>query len=200
VVDGQEMNHIKPHLLWDLGSEASPRVRRWESTKNYDFFDGEHNGYGRLPQPVTHRRQIYFNKTEGWWLLRELLTGEGKHRFDLYFHFAPLPIEPAQGKPRAVRTNCQGANLLIIPVEIMSLNESIDLTMEITQEWISPSYGIRHPAPVVRYSCVAQTPVVFRILLRAYVNQVPYNDDIEEFVANVLSDENLDNLMNLEPN
>ena len=199
VVDGQEMNHINPQLLWDLGNDATPRVRRWESTDTYDFFDGEHSGYERLPHPVIHRRQVYFSKTGRWWLLRDLLAGEGKHRFDLYFHLAALPVEPVQGMLLAVRTACQGANLVIVLVEATSAGEPIEPTMEIIQGWVSPSYGVRHPAPVVRYTYMAQTPVEFLTLLHPFVDQMPRNDHVGTLIANVLFDENLGYLMNLKP-
>jgi hypothetical protein len=145
VVDGREQNDFPGENLFNMGRGASVRVNRWEVGEDRDFLDAEHHGYRRLAGPVVHRRQILFLKREGYWLIRDVLEGKDTHRFDLYFHLAPMPVEPADGFPLAVRTRGPGTDLAILPLRAEGLK------VEIEEGWVSPSYGVRERAPVVRY-------------------------------------------------
>ena len=54
--------------------------------EDYDFFDAEHYGYNHFTNPVTHRRQIIFDKRDSCFFIRDILSGDGKHLFEIYFH------------------------------------------------------------------------------------------------------------------
>jgi len=160
VVDGQEMNRFDQRRLFQMCNDAIPRVHRWEVSDRYDLFDGEHSGYERLKHPVTHCRQVYLDKREGIWIVRDRLTGQGEHRFDLYLHFAPMSLLFDEGEPLAVRTDCaQGANLAVVPLQ------RDGLSAEISEGWVSYSYGKKVKAPVLRYSKIAQVPTEFVTVL-----------------------------------
>jgi len=159
VVDDEEMNRFDEDLLFSMQFDAVPKINKWEVTKKYDFFDGEHSGYERLPNPVTHRRQIYFNKEEEYWVIRDLLTGEGVHKFDLYFHFAPMKIEKDSKDQLTVRTKVGESNISLIPLEMKNLN------MEIQKGWMSYSYGRKVEAPIVKYTKTTQVPTEFVTLI-----------------------------------
>jgi hypothetical protein len=160
VVDGEEMNRFVDRRLFQMRNDAIPKVHRWEVSGSADFFDGEHSGYERLKEPVTHRRQVYFDKREGLWIIRDRLTGAGEHRFDLYFNFSPLTLLFDEGDPLAVRTDCAGgASLAVVPLDREGLSA------EISQGWVSYSYGTKIEAPVVRYSKTAHVPAEFLTVL-----------------------------------
>ena len=53
IVDGQEINRLRPELLWDLEYDAKPELRRFETSDTRDVFVGAHAGYRRLAEPVT---------------------------------------------------------------------------------------------------------------------------------------------------
>ena len=103
----------------------------------------------------VHRRQIYFNKLEGYWLVNDILDGKGVHQFDLYFHFAPMEIVLDDELPLVVKTMTDGANLAIIPL----ITEGV--SVEILDGWVSFSYGTKEKVPVAKYSKKAQTPIYF---------------------------------------
>ena len=160
VVDGQEMNRFDERQLFRMRNDAIPEVHRWEVSDEYDVFDGEHSGYERLPNPVTHRRQVHFDKAEGFWIVRDSLTGRGEHRFDLYFHFAPMKLINDEGDSLTVRTDCEeGANLAVVPLQ------RDGLSVEISEGWVSYSYGTKVEAPIVKYSKVAEVPTEFVTIL-----------------------------------
>lgn len=161
VVDGQEMQRFKERILFRFSEDARPRVLTWHTCPESDFFDGEHCGYTRLSRPVLHRRQVVFDKMRKLWLVRDLLTGQGEHTFDLCFHFAPLPIDRwPGGDSLAVRTHCPtGANLILVPLA------TDGLSVRIFDGWVSPSYGCKAPAPVACYSKRTTVPTEFITLL-----------------------------------
>ncbi|RLB06316.1 MAG: hypothetical protein DRG83_00550 [Deltaproteobacteria bacterium] len=186
VGDSQEQSRFDENKLFSIGFDATVRVNKWQVAKEYDFFDGEHSGYERLKNPLTHRRQILFDKREGYWLVKDILTGKGMHRFDLYFHFAPMEIgilsHPKESKELlgmvknirnplvkkdfnvdeslVIETRIpEEANLLIIPAN------SWNMSLEITRGWVSGNYGTKEAAFVVEYTKVDECPVELITLL-----------------------------------
>ncbi|NAS88577.1 hypothetical protein C4E24_02390 [ANME-1 cluster archaeon AG-394-G21] len=154
VVDGEEQNRFDKDNLFGMKLDAAVKMNRWVVTENYDFLDAEHSGYSRLN--VVHRRQIYFNKEEQYWVIRDMLTGEGgyKHKFDLYFHFAPMSLK--EKDELVIETgNKTGANIAIAPLETDGLRLAIE------NGWVSYSYGKKVEAPIVKYSKTAEVPTEF---------------------------------------
>ncbi len=145
VIDGQEMNRFEEARLFAMHNDALPTVHAWQTTEEYDFFDAEHNGYQRLPQPVVHQRQIYFDKREVFWLIRDIFSGEGEHLLELYFHFTPQEI--SHDEALVVKTIGQAeAGLAIVPLK------RDDLTLDLLSGWVSYGYGVRIKAPIARYT------------------------------------------------
>lgn len=175
VVDGEEQNKFDENELFSMGLDATMKVNRWELNNIYDFLDAEHNGYERLENPVIHRRQILFDKVGGYWVIKDILSGEGTHQFDLYFHFAPLEVEIDGRFPLMARTKTEGANLAIIPLEVEGIS------VEIEKGWVSFRYGIKEEAPMVRYQKKAQAPTEFCFVL--YPHKEPI--DIDEVMCRV---------------
>ena len=181
VVDGEEQNRFGERNLFWIEHDAIPQVNRWVVDEEYDLFDGQHSGYERLIEAVTRRRQIYFYKVAGFWIVRDLLTGIGEHVFDLYFHFAPMEVVFDEEMPLAVRTRCsRGTDLAVIPLRTEGVS------VDIKQGWVSYSYGTRVEAPVVRYTKTAEVPTEFITVLFP-VRQPTSVDEVRKMVAPVLS-------------
>lgn len=184
VIDGKEQNEFSEKGVFGLKSfDAIAKLNKWESNGEYDFFDAEHYGYHKLSNPVTHRRQIYFNKKDGYWIIKDILTGEGIHTFDLYFHFEPMKLEQDKDDPLIIKTKCKGWNIALIP-----LNPD-GLTIEIIDGWISYSYGTKVKAPVVRYSKIGIVPTTFLTVLYLYKEEIDFDKakrNAFEFMNNFL--------------
>ena len=177
VVDGEEQNRFDEDELFTMGLDAAVKANKWLITEKYDFLDAEHNGYTRLKNPVVHRRQIYFNKEKEYWMIKDMLTGEGgyKHKFDLYFHFAPMELK--EKDELAIETdNKNGVNIMIMPLE----TEGIE--MEIENGWVSYSYGRKVETPIVKYSKTAAVPTEFVTVIA--IGQMP---SVEEVGINMKS-------------
>ena len=183
VVDGEEQNRFDEDELFTMKLDADVKVNKWEGTDKYDFLDAEHNGYARLTNSIVHRRQIYFNKEDGYWIIKDTLTGKERNKFDLFFHFAPMKVglltmnENVLMRIRRIKNqlidceikidesfvietkNNDGTNLLVIPLNVN------DLSVEILNGWVSNSYGTKEKASIIKYSKVANCPTEFLTLL-----------------------------------
>ncbi len=156
VVDGKEQNRFDEKNLFRMGNEAKVKVNKWETSDKYDFLDAQHSGYELLSEPVTHHRQILFNKKEGYWMIKDFLIGKSKHAFDLYFHFAPMKIEVNKENPLVVHSNIKGGtNMVIVPME------TEELKVFTKEGGRSYSYGEKVKATTVKYSKTAKAPIKF---------------------------------------
>lgn len=172
VVDDVEQNSFDEDKLFAIKPDAAVKVNRWLTTENHDFLDAEHNGYARLKASVIHKRKIFFNKYEKYWIIKDMLAGERgyKHRFDLYFHFAPMELKVRDDL--VIETdNKNGANIMV------SLLETEGIEMKIETGWVSYSYGRKVGAPIVKYSKIAETPTEFITVIAA--GQMPPVKEIE---------------------
>ncbi|MGQ0603339.1 MAG: alginate lyase family protein [Anaerolineales bacterium] len=147
---------------WRVLRPARSTLHHWLSGPQFDFVDGEHDGYTRLLDPVVHRRQIFFLKPD-YFIVLDQLTGRGNHRFDLHFHLAAdLQAEAEGALVRAIGAEGRGVVLCSaqrIPAEILFGNEAP------IQGWVSRHSSEKQPAPVVRYTQTAQAPVEFGTVL-----------------------------------
>lgn len=86
VVD--EHSSSLPAGPFSWGPRARGTLRAWSTVRGHDFFEGSHDGYHRLADPVTHIRSILLAEG-GCWVIRDRLVAAATHRYDLGFHFAP---------------------------------------------------------------------------------------------------------------
>ncbi|MFH4308114.1 heparinase II/III family protein, partial [Acinetobacter baumannii] len=68
-VDDEEQNETDRLAPFAIGDQARPRVLRWDAGPDADHVIAEHYGYGRLSQPITHRRAVFFDKRRLFWLI-----------------------------------------------------------------------------------------------------------------------------------
>jgi hypothetical protein len=174
VVDGEEQNRIDPKTLFQTGQEARVKLNKFSSNHDYDILDLVHTGYERLLNPVIHRRQICFDKKENYWIVRDIFEGKGSHHYDLYLHFKPLEIIADKEHHLVVKTDCSGANLAVIPL----VTDGLEL--KITHGWVSPGYGLKQQARVVKYSRDGQPSVIFCNILYPYRDRIDVQSVIEK--------------------
>jgi len=173
VIDNKEQNEFDKDGLFGMAYQATVGVNRWEVNEEYDFLDVEHNGYKRLKYPVIHRRQIYFDKVNGCWIIRDLLSGKGKHQSALYFHFAPMELELEPAYPLAVKTKTEDSNIMIIPLDTEGVS------VEIIDGWVSSRYGVKQRAPIVKYSQDSAVPCSFCNIVYPYQGEVEIDKAVD---------------------
>jgi hypothetical protein len=114
-VDGQDQAR---------GAAATMLPHEWLSTNGFDFADLAHEAYGA--QKINHRRKLLFVKPD-YYVLCDLLTGEGSHKYEQFFHFAGVNQSTAstarldEKTLAAASTNDAMANVQIIPAHTEGL-------------------------------------------------------------------------------
>ncbi|HEX8151249.1 MAG TPA: alginate lyase family protein [Pyrinomonadaceae bacterium] len=158
-VDGFEQNTTPESAPFFNGDEARPRLLSFDVTDESDFAAAEHQGYERLPAgAVTHRRQVTFDKRGRYWLLEDILTGEGTHDFRFVFHAAPGRELRAQGSAVEILDSASGARLFIV-----SLDGHESVTVE--PRWSSRDYGHKEQSSAAVWKIRAAAPLRARWLL-----------------------------------
>jgi uncharacterized heparinase superfamily protein len=173
VVDRTEQNEMVGPFA--MRRDASVTVTVWSSQPKLAFLDATHSGYERLPEPVSHRRRIWFRMEPFAWLVVDALIGCGSHAVESFLHLAPggevarardrgtarlreieatledlrakIELEhPLAARPDAAVSYLQGTvGILIVP-----LNWPSSPCME--PGWVAPRWGQRISAPVIRLS------------------------------------------------
>jgi len=84
-MDDRSSSETGSAFTWKTRAEATRK--RWITDERFDFFEGSHDGYRRLPDGGTHTRSILFIKND-YWIIRDLVETEGEHEYALNFHYA----------------------------------------------------------------------------------------------------------------
>jgi Heparinase II/III-like protein/Heparinase II/III N-terminus len=157
-----EVDQALPDGLFAWTAIPDVKAETWLNGQTFDFFTGSHNGYRRLSDPVTHRRAV-FHVSGGLWFVHDVAGGAGVHLLESFWHFAP-----------DVRVKNEHGILLADPVTVDSTTAPglALLTVcnsawktEITEGLVSPVYGLKQVAPVVRATLRTKLPEDCGVLL-----------------------------------
>ncbi|MGB7925838.1 MAG: alginate lyase family protein [Pyrinomonadaceae bacterium] len=152
-VDGVEQNTTDERLPFVIGDEAHPRVLRWETNAGRDLVVAEHDGYGRLPRPVTHRRAVALNKRERCWMIEDTLLGVGERLLRFRFHIAP-GLETSLHGDTILRAcdKIKNVRLLIAPLDPIA-------GPELEPRFASIDYGAKSPSVSACWAVRVSGPV-----------------------------------------
>jgi asparagine synthase (glutamine-hydrolysing) len=87
-VDHQDQMKMLTRFTWT--DWATGKVLRHDR----EIWQGEHDGYSRLPDPVHHRRTV-LSLGEDRWLVVDHLTGRQRHHYALHWLLDDVPYEQA---------------------------------------------------------------------------------------------------------
>ena len=152
-VDGEELNRfINPDALWQLHYDAIPAGVTWSSTPAGSYFHGSHIGYRRLAQPVDVTREIFLPESGRFAVIRDRISGRGRHRIEWRFHLDPGVR--AEEQDDAVRL-CAGGTQACL----RAVGSSAPVRIHLEPGWVSPSYGVRVPTSVATAALDREVPV-----------------------------------------
>jgi hypothetical protein len=168
VVDGLDQSEMAGTFSWKRKADA--RVLQDFTFPGISYISGEHDGYCRLRQPVTHRRRVVHIHS-GYWIVIDEMRGTGEHEYEVFHHFASGARLLVFGEEAKGEVECQvrdGNSELQI-----SLYASVPVQTDVAcgqvgpiQGWSSEQYGKRRPAPVLCTGMRAAAPVGIVSLLR----------------------------------
>src|SRR5262249_24666454 len=93
MVDDQPQSIPSKPFSWRTA--ANCRLREFVEHSAAIFFQGSHDGYERLNDPVKHTRSVLFVKPDArndlpeCLIVRDQFTAEKRHRYTIRYHFAP---------------------------------------------------------------------------------------------------------------
>lgn len=95
-VDGVDQSVSGGNFLWIKHAQAqvvaierTPLVERWVAS---------HDGYARLKHPITHRREILFEKEQSRLQVTDELLGSGVHDVEIFWHFSAACAVTTDGR------------------------------------------------------------------------------------------------------
>jgi hypothetical protein len=170
-VDGADQAEPSGPFVWR--SLPDVHIESWVTAKTFDLFVARHTGYARLPNPVIHRRCVFYLKSQ-FWLVIDLAEGKGTHRLELSWHLTPESV-PRVCARQAVHFVAEGESALALLTP-----EDHDWIQELNYGSYSRVYGMKEPCPVLRFEKETQLPATFATLLHpARANDAPLGRLIE---------------------
>jgi hypothetical protein len=152
-VDGQDQAEITGPFSWK--NSLRVKVEHWSTGQQFDFFEGSHDGYSRLPSPVTHRRWV-FHRKGNFWLVLDRAEGSGQHQLDIAWHIGST-LSQASSRQHVFGDRQSG--LALLTAEGHGWEESVN------RDYWSPAYGQRERANVLNFGARLQLPADFATLL-----------------------------------
>ncbi len=140
-VDGVDQSVSGGNFLWVKHAQA--QLIALERTPLVDRWVGSHDGYGRLKQPVIHRREIQFEKQPSRLQVTDELLGSGTHQIEMFWHFAEQCAVVANG--RDVRVSCGDVLLSMTLPEELRCNVHRGVERPQPTGWISRSFDVKVP-------------------------------------------------------
>jgi len=151
-VDGLDQARPAGPFAWKNLPQV--KIDRWVAGKTFDYFSGRHNGYCRLPSPVTHRRRVFYLR-DRFWLVHDTAAGEGNHHLALNWHLRHCMTSTWSSPHARVFSAEDGQGLAFLTVQGQTWRS------EIESAEISPAYGLREPSLALRYFTETSLPAEF---------------------------------------
>src|ERR671936_376617 len=85
-IDGRDQSEQGGNFMWVKHARAGCGL--WLSSAEKDTFEGWHDGYMRLADPVKHRRLLELDKRARRLVIEDSLTMAEEHEVELFFHCA----------------------------------------------------------------------------------------------------------------
>ena len=134
--------------------------RTFVAEAGFAYFEGSHDGYQRLSDPVTHTRSVFFVEADdesdlpAYLVVRDRFDARERHRYAIHYHFpAGCDVEVEKEEVRA--TDPSGARLVVRGFG------SVGLRARVRAGWVSRGYGHRDLAPVAVIEAEAAGPQEF---------------------------------------
>lgn len=160
-VDQAEQNRVIPGKLFCLHPDSRLFVLQWEIGQPIEQVVAEHSGYGRLSDPVRHRREVLYHRADGLWQVTDHLSNVSdrsqSHRLEWTLAFAPHCSLHPEGTGWHVVTSTQ--HLWLEGPRLSAADWSTEIHPQVELEEIALQYGVTCPAPFLRWSWVGPLPV-----------------------------------------
>jgi hypothetical protein len=149
------------HIDYEITRTDDPKRKQELQAQRYPLIPPEKR------VKVTHRRNILFAKPD-YWIMSDILTGEGEHKIESLLHLLPASELEIKGKSITVKNG--NAALLVFPFPQSNLDlKIVKGEMDPIQGWIPVQPWAGHkPSPCVIYTIKENLPVSLITVLFPY--------------------------------
>ncbi|MBN1345164.1 MAG: alginate lyase family protein [Phycisphaerae bacterium] len=149
VVDGVDQSVMSGPFMWAERAEA--RCVAWEPSEHGGRVVGEHDGFMRLGDPVTHRRSVALDGLGREVFVEDEVVGEGDHDVMVCFHVSDgVRTDRGEGTTFVVTTD--GGEVWITLDEKLSI-QVFSGSEDPIAGWVSPGYHRKAIATSVVGTC-----------------------------------------------
>ena len=157
-IDGLDQSVQGGNFLWLAKANAGCSL--WLSSAEKDCFEGWHDGYRRLGDPVTHRRRIELDKAARRVLIEDTLEMAEDHEVELFFHCHEESRLVQTRHGYLIRRNA--ALRMTLPQAEGARVQVREGSLAPISGWVSRTFDSRAPAPTIAWSARLSGRTVLR--------------------------------------
>jgi len=163
-VDGLDQSVIGGNFMWM--HKANSTLRQYVDNDRGQVFEGEHDGYRRLDDPVIHRRKIEFDSLLGIFVVSDVIVCKATHQVDIHWHIAESCSVEVNGDAVTVTSASGSSGMTISAKGLIPTLASGD--EEQPSGWISRRFDKKCATTTVRYTSMVHgtTEFVTQIAVR----------------------------------
>lgn len=162
-VDGRNQSEIAGRFLWS--SKANTRLLRVEESPGQVTIEAEHDGYVRLPDPVTHRRTVCFDRATGNVSIEDDFRCTGRHEVELFFHMHEEAVVLCVRDGEA-QMDWRGRHIVFSSPDCNACWEIIRGSDNPKLGWRSRRFNQKQPTGTLRIQAEIDGPTTIRTHLR----------------------------------
>jgi hypothetical protein len=145
-VDGADQSRQADNFFWVRKARAGCSL--WLSSANKDVFEGWHDGYMKLGDPVKHRRLIELDKRSRKIVVEDTLEMEEDHEVELFFHCGEhCTVDQVEGG--YVLSQKSLSLKILLPSVKNATSQLLVGSLSPFAGWVSRALDVREPAPTI---------------------------------------------------
>ncbi len=145
-IDGLDQSVPGGNFMWLAKARAGCSL--WLSSADKDSFEGWHDGYMRLDDPVKHRRLIELDKRARRLIVEDTLEMGEEHEVELFFHCSELcSVDRVDGA--FLVSQKKASATLRLPQHENASTHLYQGSVAPTLGWVSRAFDRRTPAPTI---------------------------------------------------
>jgi hypothetical protein len=158
-IDGMDQSEPGGNFMWLRKARAT--CSRWAEMPEEDVFEGWHDGYLGLADPVMHRRSILLEKATRLITLEDTLQMKGQHAVELFFHcHEECHVERTDGGVRLSRAG--RAITLKLPHAPGAEVHILEASVAPIGGWVSRRFDHKERAPTILWTAILEGRQVLR--------------------------------------
>ncbi len=160
-VDGADQSEQGGNFMWTRHARAACSL--WLSSTEKDSFEGWHDGYRRLEDPVTHRRLIQLDKEARHLVVEDALEMAAVHDIEIFFHCAEACVVQETREGYVLARDGISVRLRLPP---NGATELLRASMAPMAGWVSRAFDQRVPTHTIVWRARLGAPALLRTAIQ----------------------------------